>query len=393
MIDEFNQRDSSTNRTVEIRQCSLGVLDTRDDPAMRFDEAGVCHYYQDYLAQYRERVTSLEVQQSRLEQLLADIQKASAGKRYDTLIGLSGGVDSTYIALLAKRMGLRPLCVHFDNGWNSEMAVQNIENIVGRLGFDLQTYVIDWDEFRDLQLSYLKASVIDIEVITDHAIFASLYRLARQHGIKHILSGTNVVTEAVLPPHWIYNKVDHVNIKAIHAAYGSVPLKTFPFMDLRVKKVYQMLLGIRAVSLLDLVDYHKARTKEEITRELGWRDYGGKHYESIWTRFYQGHILPEKFGVDKRKAHLTNLIYSGQLTKAEALAELALPLYDPAQLREDREFVLKKLGLSVIEWAELMARPARPHTDFATERSVYAAYPWMRPLKPLADLTRGILGR
>jgi N-acetyl sugar amidotransferase len=393
MISDSNHLDLSTNCAIQSRQCSLGVLDTRDDPAMRFDEAGVCHYYQDYLAQYQERVTSPEVQKSRLARLLADIQKVSSGKRYDTLIGLSGGVDSTYVALLAKRMGLRPLCVHFDNGWNSEMAVQNIENIVGRLGFDLYTYVINWYEFRDLQLSYLKASVVDIEVITDHAIFASLYRMARQHGIKHILSGTNVVTEAVLPPHWIYNKVDHVNIKAIHAAYGSRPLKTYPFMDLRVKKIYQMLLGIRSSSLLDLVDYHKARTKEEITRELGWRDYGGKHYESIWTRFYQGHILPHKFGVDKRKAHLTNLIYSGQITKADALAELALPLYEPAQLREDLQFVLKKLGLSAYEWEELMAQPARPHTDFATERSVYAAYPWLRPLKPLADLTRGILGR
>ena len=153
------------------------------------------------------------------------------------------------------------------------------------------------------------------------------------------------------------------------------------------------MLGIRSVSLLDLIDYNKARAKEEITRELGWCDYGGKHYESIWTRFYQGYILPEKFGVDKRKAHLTNLIYSGQVTKEEALAELAQPAYEPGQLREDREFVLKKLGLSGEEWEELMARPVRRHAEFAAERSVYAAHPWLRPLKPLADLGRRVLKR
>ena len=375
------------------RQCKLGILDTRDDPAMRFDEHGVCHYYDDYLAQYREKVGSPEIQRDRLSALTAAIGKAGRGKRYDSLIGLSGGVDSTVVALQAKRLGFRPLCVHFDNGWNSELAVKNIENIVGRLGFDLITCVINWEEFRDLQLSYLKASVIDIEVITDHAIFASLYRLARKHGIRYILSGTNVVTEAVLPPGWIYNKVDHVNIRAIHRAFGSVPLKTYPFMDWRVKKLYQTVLGIRSVSLLDLIDYNKARAKEEITRELGWCDYGGKHYESIWTRFYQGYILPEKFGVDKRKAHLTNLIYSGQVTKEEALAELAQPAYEPGQLREDREFVLKKLGLSGEEWEELMARPVRRHAEFAAERSVYAAHPWLRPLKPLADLGRRVLKR
>ena len=375
------------------RQCAFGLLDTNDDPEIRFDVAGVSHYYYDYRAEEDMRVGPPEQQEARLAMVLAQIKAARKNRKYDTIVGLSGGVDSTYIAHLAKEYGLNPLCVHFDNGWNSELAVKNIENIVSRLGFDLFTYVIDWNEFKDLQLAYLRASVIDIEVVTDHAIFATLYRLARKHGIRHILSGTNVVTESVLPRHWNYNKADHVNIRAIHREFGTRPLKTFPFMDLRVKKLYQMVYGVHSVSLLDLVPYHKAEVKKLIVEKLGWRDYGGKHYESIWTRFYQGYILPKKFGVDKRRAHLTNLIYSGQMSRDVALEELALPIYPTGQLERDSELVLKKLGLTPKEWDEIMALPVRPHTDFETERSAYAMYPWLRPLRPLVNLTKYLLRR
>lgn len=255
------------------RQCAFGLLDTNDDPEIRFDVAGVSHYYYDYRAEEDMRVGPPEQQEACLAMVLAQIKAARKNRKYDTIVGLSGGVDSTYIAHLAKEYGLNPLCVHFDNGWNSELAVKNIENIVSRLGFDLFTYVIDWNEFKDLQLAYLRASVIDIEVVTDHAIFATLYRLARKHGIRHILSGTNVVTESVLPRHWNYNKADHVNIRAIHREFGTRPLKTFPFMDLRVKKLYQMVYGVHSVSLLDLVPYHKAEVKKLIVENLGWRDY------------------------------------------------------------------------------------------------------------------------
>jgi N-acetyl sugar amidotransferase len=375
------------------RQCALGLLDTNDDPEIRFDTNGISHYYYDYRAEEGLRVGTTAEQQARLAEVLHQIRAAKKGREYDTIVGLSGGVDSTYIAHLAKEYGLNPLCVHFDNGWNSELAVKTIENIVSRLGFDLFTYVIDWDEFKDLQLAYLRASVIDIEVVTDHAIFATLYRLARQHGIRHILSGTNVVTESVLPRHWNYNKADHVNIRAIHREFGTRPLKTFPFMDLRVKKLYQMVHGVHSVSVLDLVPYHKAEVKQLIMDQLGWRDYGGKHYESIWTRFYQGHILPTKFGVDKRRAHLTNLIYSGQLSREAALAELALPMYPAGQLEQDRELVLKKLGLTPKEWDEIMQLPVRRHTDFETERSAYTMYPWLKPLRPLVNLAKYFLRR
>ena len=373
----------------EYRQCSVSVLDTDDDPNMRFDSEGRSHYYHDYLAAERARVHRGAEGKRDLEKIAEQIRAAGKGKQYDSILGLSGGVDSTYVAYLAKQLGLRPLAVHFDNGWNSELAVQNIENIVSKLGLDLYTYVVNWEEFRDLQLAYLRASVVDIEVVTDHAIFATLYKLAEKHGIHHILSGTNVVTEQVLPAHWIYAKSDHVNIRAIHKKFGTTPLKTYPFMDVRLKKFHQLVSGTKSHSILDYVDYDKAAVKKLITSELGWRDYGGKHYESIFTRFYQGYILPRKFGIDKRKAHLSNLIFAGQMTKQEALDELSRPIYDPDQLKADYDFVLKKLGLSREEFEEIMSRPPRPHTDFDYERPLYDRFPLLAPLRrPLRFITR-----
>ena len=361
------------------QQCSVGLLDTNDDPQIQFDDQGRSHYYHEYMAAQRARVGSPQLQEERLASLLAEIKKSGRGRPYDCVIGVSGGVDSTYVALLTRDLGLRPLAVHLDNGWNSELAVKNIENIVNKLDIDLYTYVLDWEEFRDLQIAYLKASVIDIEVITDHAIFATMRRVAGRHGIKHILSGTNCVTEHTLPSHWIYNKWDPVNIKSIHREYGSIPLNTFPFMDWKVRKWYACFPGCRYVSILDLVPYDKTAVKKRIMDDLDWRDYGGKHYESIFTRFYQGYILPNKFGVDKRRAHLTDLIFAGQITKEQALEELQNPVYEEEQLRIDREFVLKKLGLTESGFNEIMRTSPRPHDEFEMERPFLERYPIMKP--------------
>lgn len=365
------------------QQCSISVMDTIADPDIRFDEKGICNYYYAYKEAERKNVVTGEAGRQKLEALAAQIRAEGRGKEYDCIMGLSGGVDSTYIAWLAKKLNLRPLAIHFDNGWNSELAVMNIENIVSRLGFDLYTNVINWEEFRDLQIAYLKASVVDIEAITDHAIFASMYRLAGERNIKYILSGTNVQTENTLPPSWIHSKSDHINIKAIHKAYGTRPLKTFPFMDAKVKRYYQQAKGIRSVSMLNYVDYDKTKVKALIQQELGWRDYGGKHYESIWTRFYQGYILPNKFHIDKRKAHLSDLIFGGQMTKAAALEELKKPVYDPEQFKVDYDFVLKKLGLTEAEFQVIMDTPRRSHYDFDYEMPIDQRYPLLKPIKQL----------
>ncbi|NII24091.1 N-acetyl sugar amidotransferase [Pseudoflavitalea sp. X16] len=367
----------------DYQQCTVSVMDTIADPSIRFDEKGISNYYYAYKKAEAGIILHGEQAKAKLEAIANEIKEAGKNQPYDCIMGLSGGVDSTYIAYLSKQLGLRPLAVHFDNGWNSELAVQNIENIVNRLGIDLFTYVINWEEFRDLQIAYLKASVVDIEAITDHAIFATMYRLAGERKIRFILSGTNVQTEQTLPSSWIYSKTDHINIKSIHKRYGTLPLKTFPFMDAKVKRYYQQIIGIQSVSLLNYVDYNKKRVKELIQNELGWRDYGGKHYESVWTRFYQGYILPTKFNIDKRKAHLSDLIFGGQLSKAEAIEELEKPIYDSQQFIIDYEFVLKKFGFSAEEFDALMKLPPRSHYDFDYEKPIDIRYPILKPFKKI----------
>jgi N-acetyl sugar amidotransferase len=368
-----------------VQQCSRCVLDANDDPAITFDANGVCNHCAEYDRVERQHVLRGAEAEQRLAAAIADIKEAGKGKRYDCVLGLSGGVDSTYLAYLAVQHGLRPLAVHLDNGWNSEIAVRNIANVVNRLGLDLETLVLDWEEFRDLQLAYLRGSVIDIEVLTDHAIYGTVYRLAAKNKLRFVLSGMNVVTEAMLPPHWIFNKGDATNILSIHAAYGTRSLRTFPLLDTRAKKYFFNVLGIQSVSLLNWVPYVKSEIKRLITKELGWQDYGMKHGESVFTRFYQSYILPIKFGVDKRKAHLSNLICSGQITRADALRELEEPICDPGLLATDKDFVLKKLELSNEEFDALMRTPPRPHTDFATERSLYDRFPFLRMMKPVFD--------
>lgn len=370
----------------KYQQCAVSVMDTIADPDIVFDEKGISQYYYDFQKAYAEQVFIGDEGAGKLTALFDKIKEEGKGKPYDCVMGLSGGVDSTYVAYIAKKHGLRPLAIHFDNGWNSELAVKNIENIVSKLGLDLHTFVINWEEFRDLQIAYLKASVIDIEAITDHAIFATLYKFAGEKGYKYILSGTNVQTENTLPKSWIYAKTDHINIKAISKKFGTVPLKTYPFMDAKVKRYYQNVKGVTSVSVLNYMEYNKAKVKELIQKELGWKDYGGKHYESVWTRFYQGYILPTKFKVDKRKAHLSDLIFSKQITKDEALAELAKPMYDEQTFKEDYVFVLKKLGLSDAEFQDIMKQPRVDHKAYDYEMPIDKRYPVLRPFKALYRL-------
>jgi len=293
-----------TKDDIGYRQCTLSVMDNIADPQIRFDEKGICNYFEMYQKAEEKYVSKNE---AALTEVVSRIKEAGINKDYDCITGVSGGVDSTYLCIQAKRLGLRPLVVHFDNGWNSELAVKNIENIVSKLGFDLYTLVVDWNEFKDVQLAYLKASVVDIEAITDHAIIATLYRLAKEKNIRFILSGTNIVTEFVLPSFWIWNKYDSTNIKSIHKKFGTTKLKSFPLLSMKQRHYYQQVKKIESIPLLNYLPYNKKDAKELITQELGWRDYGGKHYESVFTRFYQGYILPRKFHIDKRKAHLSVL--------------------------------------------------------------------------------------
>lgn len=372
-------------------ECTRCVLDSNDDPNLLLNENGICNHCLIFEKEWKQYVPKREEGKLVLDKMIKKIKSFGQGKKYDCLIGLSGGVDSSYVAYLGKKFGLRPLAVHFDNGWNTELAVQNIENIVNILGFDLHTYVIDWEEFKDLQLAYLKASVIDIEVLTDHAIYGTLFNIAKKNNIKYVLGGLNMATEGILPYHWTYNKKDFINIKDIHKKYGKKKLKTYPFLTRKIKRNL-INSEIEFVNYLNLLPFQKDEVKKVLMKEVNWRDYGGKHQESIFTRFYQGYILPKKFGVDKRKAHLSSLICSGQITKTKALKILNEPIYNAQQLEEDLGFVLKKLGLSLKDFNHIMELPPRSHKDFAIEGSLFYYYPILLPLRPLWIMVRNKLG-
>lgn len=371
-------------QTRKYQMCSRCILDTSDDREIVFDQQGVCSHCVTYDQESRKRLVWGEQRSAKLLALLKEIKAGGKDADYDCVVGASGGVDSTYVAYIAKGFGLRALVVHCDNGWNSELAVKNIENIVKKLDYDLFTYVINWEEFKDLQLSYLKASVVDIEALTDHAIFASLYQVAAKNGVKYILSGENMVTEGVLPAHWVHNKNDLINIKAIHRQFGTLPLKTFPTLGLAKKLYYQKVRRIQSVPILNYVDFVKEDAKKIIAEELGWRDYGGKHYESIFTRFYQSYILPIKFNIDKRKSHLSTLVCSGQLTREEALEMVKEDPIDADRLFADKEYIIKKFGLTAESFDALMALPIREHTEYASMVNVYRKLkPVYRRIKPI----------
>jgi N-acetyl sugar amidotransferase len=374
------------------QQCTHCILDTNDDATITFDGIGVCNYCRTYREDEKKHVPDPAQARVELEKWIAKIKQEGKDKPYDCILGISGGVDSTYLALKAKEFGLRPLFVHFDNGWNSELAVKNIENIVTRLEYDLHTVVIDWEEFRDLQLAFLRASVVDIELITDHAILASLYKLAIQHQIKFILSGVNYVTESILPSSWIHDKRDHVHIRAINKQFGTRELKKFPLLNstLLIRAAW---LGVQSVPLLNYMPYNKKEVKKQIIDQLQWRDYGGKHYESIFTRFYQSYILVKKFGVDKRKAHLSNLICSGQMTREEALNEISTPSYPPELQRQDLMFVLKKFGLTEAEFDEIMKLPVKKHSDYPVNLGIYDRYKILKIFSPVWKLLKKIRHR
>jgi N-acetyl sugar amidotransferase len=365
------EKDIDANCGRPYQQCSISVMDTIADPNITFDEKGICNYYYEYLAAEKQYVKKGEQGLIDLSIMVDIIKEKKKGKKYDCILGLSGGVDSTYLCLLAKEQGLNPLVVHCDNGWNSELAQHNIENTVKKCGFDLFTYVINWQEFKAMQLAYFRASVVDIEVLTDHAFMAVLHDQAKKWKLKYVLAGMNIVTEQVLPKYWIFTKSDDKNIKDIVNKHGDLSIaeiKTFPFLSYSRKRYYDRFLKLEVFSPLNWVDYNYDSVKKRIIDELDWRDYGGKHYESVWTRFYQGYILPNKFKIDKRKAHFSNLIFSDQITKEEALAKLGKPILSAQLERDDKEFIMKKFGLSDADFDKIMTMPRKEHSEFEVEK-------------------------
>ncbi len=345
----------------EYQICTRCLMDT-SDPEIQFDDKGVCNHCHDYDRMMTQKVITGAAGEKYLQKLVDEMKRNGRNKPYDCIIGVSGGVDSTYVAYLVKKMGLRPLAVHMDNGWDSELAVKNIEETLKRLNIDLYTEVLDWEEFRDLQASFLKASTPDSEIPSDHAIWAVLGNMADKLKVKYIISGFNVRTESHLPRAWSQGHFDWKYIQSVQKQFGTLRLKTYPHIGFFA--YYRRLLTHRRVDILNYLPYNKAEAMKILEQELGWRYYGGKHYESIYTRFYQGYILPTKFGYDKRRCHLSSLICSGEITREQALKELEKPTYSPAMQEEDREYVVKKLGLTDEAFEAILNAPKKSFWDY-----------------------------
>lgn len=370
----------------KYQQCARCLMDTTDS-GITFDKEGICYYCHEFDKKYAQLPKENFKKSELFKKTILTIKESTKGKKYNCILGLSGGVDSSFLAYLLKETDLHPLVVHFDNGWNTEFAIRNIENLVTKLGFELYTYVINWEEFKQLQLSYFKASVIDLEVPTDHLIFGALFKIAKKYNIHNIISGYNLTSEGIMPKSWLYEyKFDRANMKDIHRRFGSGRMNNLPTLGVWDRFFYEKVYKFRQFHLLQTFNYNKIEAKRLLIDKFDWKDYGGKHYESVFTRFYQGYFLPVKFGIDKRKAHLSTLICAYQITKEDAIKELQLPTYDPLLQAEDIEYVCKKWGISRKEFDSVMSSPIRKHEDFEQElkieRKIQKIIKLIKPLVP-----------
>lgn len=348
--------------------CTQCVMDTSDSK-ITFDSRGVCDHCRNYEKNIKPYWKPQENRFDELEELAKKIRKAGKGHDYDCILGLSGGADSSYMAYIAKEvMHLRPLVLVVDTGWNLNVAVENIEKIVKGLDLDMYTEVVNWKEMADLQLSYFKASISSCYQPQDHAIFAGLYNYAVKHHIKYVLTGSNNSTEFVRPPVGILYMNDLTMMKDIHRKYGRVPLRTFPMCGMvKYRVAYRYINGMRRVYPLDYVVYDKEKAQQFLHEKYGWTKYENKHYENVFTRFFEGYYLPHKFGYDTRRNVLSNQILAGTITREEALEILEQPPYDPDQMAQDKEYVAKKMGITEKEFDKIIAKPNKHPEDYKNE--------------------------
>jgi N-acetyl sugar amidotransferase len=348
-------------------------MDTTDSKIV-FDENGICDHCLTFDSDIKPFWHPNDQGIANFQSTVDAIKKEGKGKEFDCIIGMSGGIDSSYLVYLAKeKLGLRPLVFHVDAGWNSQQAVHNIEQIVDRLGLDLYTEVIDWEEMKDLQLSFFKSGVSHTDTPQDHAFFATMYKFANKHGIKHILTGGNYSTECIRNPlEWMYFQSDSRQIKDIQKKFGTKKLTNFPLTNILWHKVYlPYIRGIKVYRPLDFMVYDKEAATQFLVDNLGYQRYAQKHFESRFTRFYESYWLPEKFGFDTRKVQYSSLIVTGQMTRDEALEKLKLPAYDPETIDEDFEYIANKLSISTQELREYFDAPNKTYKDYKNQQSLY----------------------
>ncbi len=347
-------------------------MDTSDG-RITFDDEGVCDHCRGFDREVKPNWHTDERGRAALEELVATIKARGKGKEFDCIIGMSGGIDSSYLTYIATEFGLRPLVFHVDAGWNSQEAVNNIERLVDSLQLDLYTEVIDWGEMRDLQLAFFKSGVPHIDTPQDHAFFATMYKFAERHDVKYILTGANYSTECIRNPiEWMYYQSDAVQLKDIHRRFGTRPLVSFPTTSIFRHKIWlPYVKGIRVVRPLNLVPYDKAEAMKLLTDRFGWQPYPQKHFESRFTRFYEGYWLPRKFGFDTRKVQFSSLIVTGQMSRDEALEKLKTPALDDATVRQEFEYVANKLGISTAELQAYFDAPNKSYKDYRSQQMFY----------------------
>jgi N-acetyl sugar amidotransferase len=353
--------------------CTSCVMDTTDS-LIKFDDEGVCDHCLNYFQRILPNWYTDKVGEERLDRLIDSIRFSGRGKAFDCIIGMSGGIDSSYLTYLAKeKMGLRPLVFHVDAGWNSQIAVSNIERIIDGLGLELFTEVIDWQEMRDIQLAFFKSGVSHIDAPQDHAFFATMYKFAAEHDVKYILTGGNLSTECIRNPvEWMYYQSDSRQLLDIHRKFGAQLLQTFPITSILWHKIWlPYFRGIKIERPLDMVPYIKEEAKQLLMDRFGWQPYPQKHFESRFTKFYESYWLPKRFGYDVRRVQYSSLILTGQLTRDEALELLKVPSYDETTISEEIEFVANKLGVSVDTLNGFMDLPHKTYRDYKNQRRLY----------------------
>ena len=357
----------------DYKICSNCVMDTTDSKIV-FDIKGVCDHCNTFYSDILPRWDTGEKGDKALKEIVEKIKKEGEGKDFDCLMGMSGGIDSSYLLyIMVKKYGLRPLVFHVDAGWNSQIAVNNIERLVDGLGLDLYTEVINWEEIKDLQLAFFKSGVSHIDTPQDHSFFATMYKFASKHNIKHILTGGNYSTECVRNPlEWMYYQSDSIQLKDIYKKYGTVKLKDYPVTNILWHKVYlPYFKKIKLIRPLDFFPYDKDEAMKTLVDKFGYQEYPQKHFESRFTRFYESYWLPKKFGFDTRKVQYASLILTNQMTREDALEKLKHPAYDPKTIKQDFEYIATKLGISIKELQSYMDAPNKTYKDYKSQDNIY----------------------
>lgn len=348
--------------------CNRCVMDNASDPYITFDSNGCCNYCTEALARMPKTYFPNSEGESKLNKLLGEIKERSKGEKYDCLMGISGGLDSSYLAYLgAAKWGLRILAVHVDDGFDTDISKSNLDKLCKKAGFDLINIKPDETQYNDLTAAYIRANVPNIAIPQDNILFACLYQFARQYKIKYFLSGGNFALESILQRGNTYGAFDLINLKAIHKRYGKENIDKLPLLSHYRRSFDKRILGIKTVLPLDFIDYNRDRALKELNDFCGFTYYGSKHLENLLTKFIQQYWFYNHYKVDKRHSHLSSMIISGQLTRDRALEELQKPLYDEKQMDLDRKYVLEKLGIPESEFEKIMCEMPKQHTDYPTD--------------------------